>query len=229
MTREELYEVLADVDEECVQEALTTGVKTHPQRRWVALAACFCAAVVGVLAFGSRGKETPAQPGIVPSGPMTIEEIDAAETYPDFPGTLAVIYTDLGELAADADAIVRIAVEEVSTQPLDGFPRTHTFVTVQEVYKGTLEAGERVEVVEEGGGSGKVLGGIPCLNDEQEYVLFLTAYEDYYFICGAFQGRFILREGYAFQQATDGVKLNTYTPMPVADFAAEIQRLLQGE
>lgn len=218
-----------NMDETCVQEALTTGVKKRPRRRWAALAACLCAAVVGTLALGGHGEETPAQPGVVPDGPMTVEEIDAAETYPDFPGTLAVIYDDLAALTADADAIVRIAVEDQSTQMPDGYAQVHTFVTVQEVYKGALDAGARIEVVEEGGGEGKVIGGIPCLNDAQEYVLFLTAYEDCYFICGAFQGRFIVREGYAFQQAVEGVKLSDYTPLPLVDFEGEIQSLLPAE
>lgn len=39
-----------------------------------------------------------------------------------------------------------------------------------------------------------------------------------YYICGAFQGRFIEREGYVFQQATEDVKLQKYAPLKLGDF-----------
>ena len=57
------------------------------------------------------------------------------------------------------------------------------------------------------------------------YILFLTEYNGSYYVCGAFQGRFIEREGYVFQQATEDTKLRGYTPISVEDFADSLTGL----
>ena len=148
-----------------------------------------------------------------------IQQIDAEETYPEVPGSLAVVYENIADIMEDASVIAKCSVIEQSVVMLDGYPQTHTTVNVKNVIKGTVSEGDALEVVEEGGRDGKVLGGIPQLSSDFDYYLMLTEYKGVYYICGAFQGRFIEREGYVFQQATEDVKLSrSYTPVTSADF-----------
>lgn len=147
-----------------------------------------------------------------------IEQIDQEETYPEVPVELDKIYTDLEEIADDASLIVKVSVVDQTEELLDGYPQTHTTVEVLESYKGSVDAGDTVEIIEEGGKEGEVMGGIPQLSDDNNYILFLTPRDGAYYICGAFQGRFIEREGHMFQQATEDIKLESYAPVSVEDF-----------
>lgn len=151
-----------------------------------------------------------------------ISKINAEETYPEVPGALAVIYDNISELVADADVIVYVSVDTQSVEVLDGYRQVHTSVTINDIYKGELKIGDSIKIIEEAGQEGKVLGGIPVLNSDYEYILFLTEYNGNYYPCGAYQGRFILREGYLFQQATEDVKLEDYLPMTVETFVVEV-------
>ena len=154
-----------------------------------------------------------------------IEKIDQEETYPEAPGQLETVYSDMNAIATDADLIVQVSVVDQTVEILDSFPQTHTNVKVTAVYKGVANVGDELEVVEEGGQDGKVMGGLPQLNDANDYILFLTEYNGSYYVCGAFQGRFIEREGYVFQQATEDTKLRGYTPISVEDFADSLTGL----
>ena len=154
-----------------------------------------------------------------------IEKIDKEETYTEAPGQLETVYSDMNAIATDADLIVQISVVDQTVEILDGFPQTHTDVKVTAVYKGMANVGDELEVVEEGGQDGKVMGGLPQLNNANDYILFLTEYNGSYYVCGAFQGRFIEREGYVFQQATEDTKLRGYTPISVEDFADSLTGL----
>ena len=154
-----------------------------------------------------------------------IEKIDKEETYPEAPGQLETVYSDMNAIATDADLIVQISVVDQTVEILDGFPQTHTDVKVTAVYKGMANVGDELEVVEEVGQDGKVMGGLPQLNNANDYILFLTEYNGSYYVCGAFQGRFIEREGYVFQQATEDTKLRGYTPISVEDFADSLTGL----
>ena len=148
-----------------------------------------------------------------------IREIDMEEMYPDVPGELAILFRNLSEIVDEADVIVQVTSLGKKEELPGGFPQTHTNVRVEECMKGNLEKGSILEVIEEGGHNGKVLGGIPQMQEGTSYFLFL--YDDgggKYYICGAFQGRFIIREGYVFQQATEEVKLKNYTPVTVKEF-----------
>lgn len=151
-----------------------------------------------------------------------ISKIDSEETYPTVPGSLEVIYKNMSELVADADMIVRISVDTQSVEVLDGYNQVHTSATINNIFKGDQEIGNSVKIIEEAGQEGTVLGGIPVLNSDHEYILFLSEYNGNYYPCGAYQGRFVLREGYLFQQATEDVKLSDYSPMTVETFVAEI-------
>lgn len=158
-----------------------------------------------------------------------IAKIDREETYPEAPGQLEKVYTDLDAIAADADLIAQVSVIKQTVEILDGFPQTHTNVKVEAVYKGLVNVGDNLEIVEEGGQEGKVMGGLPQLSKENNYVLFLKEYKGFYYICGAFQGRFIEREGYMFQQATEDTKLRSYAPVKVEDFAASLVELTSAK
>lgn len=154
-----------------------------------------------------------------------VSKIDFEETYPEAPGQLDVVYQDINAITQDATVIVYVSIEGQSVEMLDGFPQTHTEVYVQEVYKGNVDIGDTLEVIEEGGQEGKVMGGLPQLSDSYKYILFLTEYNENYYICGAFQGRFVEREGYMFQQATEDAKMQTYSPVSVEDFVSSLAGL----
>jgi len=157
----------------------------------------------------------------------TIRRINEEETYPEAPGELEIKYDNINDIISDADNIVKIKVLEQSIEMLDGYPQTNTIAEIDYVSKGNLNIGDEIVIVEEGGNDGKVLGGIPVLKDKSEYVLFLTEYNDKYYIVGGFQGRFIEREGYLFQQATSDVKLANYTPMKTEDFLKMVEENLK--
>ena len=148
-----------------------------------------------------------------------VAAIDLEETYASSPATLAVVYTSIDEMLADADIVVKGSVINQEIVMLDGFPQTHTVINVSTVLKGEIEAGKSIEVIEEGGHEGKVMSGIPQLSKENDYYLMLIEYNGCYYVCGAFQGRFVEREGYVFQQATSDVKLTkSYSPMTSTEF-----------
>lgn len=149
-------------------------------------------------------------------------KIDKEETYLETPGQLRVVYTDIEQIKADATDIVKVSVTEVRVELLEGLPQTHTYLEIQETLKGKATKGDTIEVIEEGGYDNKVMGGIPQMKKGSEYVLFLKEVEGKYWIRGAFQGRFIIREGYAFQQATEEVKLKSYKPLPVEQFCESL-------
>ena len=216
MNRKDLYKGFNEVENDILERSETVfkNKKKPIWLKWGAMAACLCLVIVGAfMAPNLIGEQYPQQ---------LINKINAEETYPEAPGSLEVIYKSMDELVADADMIVRISVNAQKTEVLDGYRQVHTSVTINDIYKGNLKTGDSVNIVEEAGQDGKVLGGIPVLNSNYEYILFLTEYKGNYYPCGAYQGRFILREGYLFQQATEDVKLGTYTPMTVENFIAEI-------
>lgn len=215
MNRKDLYKGFNEVENDILERSETVfkNKKKPIWLKWGAMAACLCLVIVGAfMAPNLIGEQYPQQ---------LINKINAEETYPQAPGSLEVIYKSMGELVADADMIVRISVNTQKTEVLDGYRQVHTAVTINDIYKGNLKIGDSVNVVEEAGQEGKVLGGIPVLNADYEYILFLTEYNGNYYPCGAYQGRFILREGYLFQQATEDVKLSSYTPMPIDNFVEE--------
>lgn len=154
-----------------------------------------------------------------------INQFDMEETYPEALGSLAVSYGSLDDIVDDADVIVYGTPKSSNIVKLDGFPQTHTYFAVSDVIKGELNVGDEIEVIEEGGYEGTVAGGIPKLTDSNSYILFLLKYKGSYYICGAFQGRFIEKSGYVFQQATEDVKLSRsmYAPIRTEDFIAEIK------
>jgi hypothetical protein len=108
----------------------------------------------------------------------TIAQIDKEETYPESPGQLEVTYSSISEIIADATCIAKVSVLDQSVETLDGYPQTHTTVQILESYKGDIKADEKIEIIEEGGQDNKVMGGIPQMSDSNEYILFLTEYNE---------------------------------------------------
>ena len=160
-----------------------------------------------------------------------ISAIDAEETYPSIPASLAVSYDSVDEIVSDADVVARVSVGKQTVELLGGYPQTHTLVEVSKVLKGGVAEGDILEVVEEGGNNGKVLGGIPQLSDDYDYYLMLTEGDGYYYVCGAFQGRFIEREGYVFQQAVEDAKLSSdsYSPVTSESFEALVAETMSAD
>lgn len=153
-----------------------------------------------------------------------ISEINMEETYPEIPVDLEIVYENLEEIVDDATAIVQVMVRDVDLSLL---PETSTLkdtmVNIVEVYKGELVAGNDIYIYEVDQDNDTVLGGIPYMNNKERYFLFLDSYKGKCYVCGAFQGRFIIRENYVFQQATEDYKLDSYTPVTVQEFEELIQ------
>lgn len=151
------------------------------------------------------------------------------EIYPSGPASLAVIFNSIEEISDYSALIVDCNVESSEVVMVDGFPQTHSTVTVHSVLKGDISEGESILVLEEGGitpaGTAR-LTGVPWLEIDNHYMLFLVesqlpGYEDAYYISGAFQGKFIEKEGYYFQQATENTKLSLdeYYPQTMDEFS----------
>lgn len=153
-----------------------------------------------------------------------IANLDREETYPDVPGSLEVIYRDIAELERDADCIAEVTVQNSEVIPLDGFPRTHSQAKVVTALKGDLKTGDVIEVIEEGGRTdkGEAIAGVPVMDAGSTYILFLHRTDDAWFIVGAFQGKFIVKEGYVFQQATEETKIQSYSPQKIEDFRESV-------
>ncbi len=218
MNSKDLYRAINGVDDNTLERSesvIRKSKKKYGWMKWGAMAACLLL-VIAVIFYAPRRTDSE----------QTIINIDAEETYPEVPGSLAKIYNSLLEIVNDADVIAYISVDSQSIKKLDGYPQIHTFVTIKDIYKGDLSDGDVMEVIEESGREGTVLGGIPLLNSKYEYILFLTEYNGSYYPVGAYQGRFILREGYLFQQAAKDVKLESYSPLSFSDFVSEIASLI---
>lgn len=216
MNAAQVSHALGKVNDKYIMEAITyERKKKSGWLKWGVMAACLLFVIVGIFA-------TPH----MTNSERIISNIDAEETYPEVPGSLAKIYNSLLEIVDDADVIAYVSVSSQSTETLDGYPQIHTLVAIQNIYKGDLIVGDMIEVIEASGQEGTVLGGIPVLNSEHEYILFLTEHNNSYYPVGAYQGRFILREGYLFQQATRDVKLESYSPLLFSDFENEIVSLI---
>ena len=134
-----------------------------------------------------------------------IEKINAEETYPDGMYALSVIFSSLEELYESADVVVAGEVAGSESATPDGLLQTCSTVRVKTVLKGET-TGKTVLVREE------MTGSVPVLKEGQKVLLFLVETglpdtEGEYYIAGAFQGKFVCREGLYFQQATEGIKL----------------------
>lgn len=160
---------------------------------------------------------------------VDIERIDKEETYPDGTFSLTHEFDSVDEIYDYSQLVVECEVISTEVVMLDGFPQTWSEVSVIQTIKGTAPDAS-LTVVEEGGVSdeiGSAIVGVPPLEVGQHLVLFLIDSglgDGSYCVSGAFQGKFIEREGYYFQQATEGVKLSAdaYTPQELPELIAAL-------
>ena len=208
MNAKSFSDAMSELDNKYIDEALNYKKKAK-KPIWVkrgTMAACLCLVVVAAFVLTRTT-----------SNEFSVEKFDQSQTYPEAPVSLVKIYTSLTEIADDAEVIVRVSVSGSKEVYLDGHPQIHTSVKVLEALKGDISTNDVLTIVEEGSGE-TVVSGIPLLDPSNEYVLFLTQYEGKYYICGAFQGRFMIEQDYVFQQATEDAKLRNYQPLKYADF-----------
>ena len=167
------------------------------------------------------------------SGSLTYDEIkriNEEETYPNALFSLVSVYEDMEELSASASAIISCHVTSSTVVDLDGLPQTHSTVQVDQVLMGAVSS--QITIIEEG--SSSAYWGVPPMEVGNHYVLFivdsgLPQYQNSYCIAGAFQGKFIEREGYYFQQATESVKLSEdeYFPASFEALAKSLNQLTE--
>lgn len=146
-----------------------------------------------------------------------LKKMAEEEIYPDFPGSLAEIYDSMEQLEQDAIAVVHAEVVGQEVILLDGLPQTHSRAKIKAVLKGDVSAGDEITVVEEGDGEEFYIA-VPPMKSSCEYVLFLTDYNGNYYPCGAFQGKFVIKEGYVFQQGAGDTYIKAYTPVTAKEF-----------
>ncbi len=148
---------------------------------------------------------------------------------PQIPIALAVVYKSVEELANDAEYIAEIEVQSADVL-LRLPPLSLSNVKIITPLKGDLKADDVITVAEEGAmateGRDAVIVGAPVLNMGNRYVLFLNKYEDNYIVLGVYQGKFIEREGYVFQQSTDDIKTDAFAPVTIEEFMANVRRLV---
>ena len=226
MNADDLYNSFDAVDDDTLLKSETGTKRRMSPARWIAAAAAAVLAL-GAVAF-AVGRITNGSGSARELTAAEIAELEKKEIYPELPGDLAVYYYELSELARDAECIARVRVlgREIEMQFYMS-PMTHTTVRLEEVYKGDKHPGETITVHEQGGMSDEhLLGDFPQLSENDEYILFMNYSEEKYYICGAIQGRFIVHDGYVFQQTIENVGLKDYTPMKVRDFVNEVKRLV---
>ena len=146
-----------------------------------------------------------------------LKKLAEEEIYPDFPGSLAVFYDSMEQLEQDAVTVVHVEIMEQEVILLDGFPQTHSTTKIKAVLKGNVTAGDEITVVEEGEGE-TLFMGVPPMNASREYILYLKEHEGVYYPCGAFQGKFVIKEGYVFQQGAGDTYIKAYTPVTAEEF-----------
>ena len=179
--------------------------------KWVRIIAFVLFAVLGIIFSGCIEKPD-------------IAAIAAEETYPESPVALETIFTQLDDMIAYADSIAEVEVTDSDVILLDGFPQTHSAASVLTVLKGDMKSGDVIKVVEEGGTTeqGEAIAGVPVMKPGTKYILFLVHSDQQYYIAGAFQGKFIERSGYVFQQATSDARLTDYEPLSVEAFMSAV-------
>ncbi|MCD8143926.1 MAG: hypothetical protein LUD79_01065 [Oscillospiraceae bacterium] len=156
-----------------------------------------------------------------------IDQINQEETYASGMTSLAVIVDSMDELYEMAEAIADVQVLSTETVDVDGFPQTVSTVKVLNAYVGDMQEGDMIYIREEGGElNGSTYSvGVPTLQEEDHALLFLIdsglGNEDEYCIVGAYQGKFIEKEGYYFQQATEDVKLDASEYYPQNEVGME--------
>lgn len=146
--------------------------------------------------------------------PSQVEALSKGEIYPDVSAELEVIYDSLSSLEKDSTHIVRVKIEGHEVVDPNRYPETYSKATTLESIKGEMTRGQGITTVEAGGYGKHTLGEIPVMSTSDEYVLFLIEYKGYYYVTGAFQGRFILKDGYAVQQGSESAHLKDYVPQP---------------
>ena len=156
-----------------------------------------------------------------------IKQINAEETYPSSMASLVQIFHSVEELYEDAELAVEVIVQGTEVILLDDLPQTLSTVRVVTALKGQ-PSGDTVIVREEGGvvDGRQQHWGVPPMEEGQHLILFLVdsglGNENEYCVLGAYQGKFIEREGYFFQQATEDVKLSdeAYSPQKIDEWTA---------
>lgn len=150
------------------------------------------------------------------------------EIYPDAPIELVRFYHDVQELYDDATIVIQGTLDHIERKGtgFDGGLSTqeefiYSTFNVEEAIKGSIEKGDQVTVRDVGSGD-YVVGGVPLYDEDHSYILFLLESEGEHFVVGAFQGRFVIREGYAFQQTIEPAQLADYTPLKADEFIAQI-------
>jgi hypothetical protein len=154
-----------------------------------------------------------------------VAQIDREETYPEAPVSPEKIYATFEEMKADAPLIAEVEITGTEAVMLDGFPQTYSTAKILTALKGDLKTGDIIEIVEEGGATddGEAIVGVPVMKENAKYFLFLDVSDGRYYPVGAFQGKFIERDGYVFQQATEDIKLKDYSPKPADKFITEVK------
>lgn len=161
--------------------------------------------------------------------PIEIHEIEKSETYPASRGSLAKVHTSIMSIIDNTDEIIFCEVIKARNVEYAEFPMTISSVKVTRSIKGQVSIGSIINVAEMGGeltGKGKFVLDVPVMTVGNNYCLFVFKDNDLYRIVGAFQGKFVIKSGYIFQQATIDTKLKDYEPLSENYFVDYINKTM---
>lgn len=211
--KELLFDALTGVEPEYLKEAdgfdFNRTVSKRPMRWAAAAAACLALGAAFGIAY-SVIDEARIGKDVDPA------ELAMLETYPETPIELETIYDHLDDMAADAECIALVEVKRCWTEyeenELPGWPAWEEYyaeLKIKEVYKGEERPGRVIKLHE---------SPSKLLSEGKKYVLFMDRNEDVYFICGVFQGKFTVIDGYVVQHRSEDVGLEDYTPVSLNEF-----------
>ena len=160
--------------------------------------------------------EEAAFSGSVFTSAEEVYAVDLEETYPESLGKGGKNYRNLEALAGDADAVVLGCAMSVKK---NGSGIATEFV-VQESWQGSPWKGALITVCEK--------GGIPPMEPDRTYLLFLQGEYPEYSLCGAVQGRFVERNGYLFQQTWKNRKIPE-TPARTGNMESMVSMLVPSK
>jgi hypothetical protein len=162
---------------------------------------------------------------------VDVDGLAKSEIYQSGPASLAEVYDKFSDLCSKAQYIAEVDVTDKAEEIVySDMPFTITTVKVNSAIKGDVPSGGEIRVLETGGhvkGADMDLG-VPLLKKGQHLILMLEAFEgpqakDCYVPVGAYQGKFIEKQGYYMQQTTEDAVAQDYKPMTRDEFVKAVK------
>ena len=160
--------------------------------------------------------------------PERIEQIKSEEIREEAPISWTRYYDNLEQLTEDSTLVIYGRLEQSTEEPIEDdsiYAGNNAFVDsrfqIEEIIYGDAPNDDTITIRDLSSGD-HLLGGVPFYEDDANYILFLIKEEGHHHILGAYQGRFVIREGHVFQQTLEDIQLEDYQPLVYEDFKAAL-------